>query len=174
MSACKAPECARPATSKGYCGKHWERVKRHGDPTIELLIWGDPGRRFWSKVDKSGECWLWTGTLTYDGYGIFGVKGERTGAHRWAWRLAGREIPEGMHLDHLCRVRNCVRLDHLEVVTPAENNRRSASPTAANAQKSHCPRCDGEYSYDRNGGRYCQPCHSERRRQRKAEARGKA
>jgi len=123
---CAVEDCPNMAGTGGYCGKHWERIKRHGDPHTEVLIWGDPERRFWSKVDKTDTCWLWTGSLTYDGYAIFGVASERTGAHRCAWRFTNGDIPEGMHLDHLCRVRHCVNPAHLEVVTVAENNRRSA------------------------------------------------
>ena len=171
MSACVIAGCEKPSkTRAGYCGMHNERVRRNGDPNVVLVI-REPVERFWSKVDKTETCWLWIGQLTHDGYGIFGVKDDRMGAHRWAWRIAGRELPVGMHLDHLCRVRNCVRVDHLEAVTPAENNARSESPTAKNARKTACPRCGADYRFDRNGGRYCQPCHSERRRQRKAEAR---
>jgi hypothetical protein len=33
-------------------------------------------------------------------------------------------IPAGLHLDHLCRVRDCVNPEHLEPVTNAENLRR--------------------------------------------------
>jgi len=82
--------------------------------------------RFWSKVDKSVECWLWTGVLYRNGYGQFGYgKGERR-AHRIAWMWAnGKPVPDGMELDHLCRVRRCVRPAHLEPVTHAENKKRA-------------------------------------------------
>lgn len=125
LQDCAAEGCERRAKTKGYCGKHWERIRKHGDPTVALLIHGDPQRRFWTHVEKTEGCWLWTGSLTYDGYALFRVGSERTGAHRWSWIFANGPIPDGMQLDHLCRVRNCVRPDHLEVVTPAENTRRA-------------------------------------------------
>ena len=45
-------------------------------------------------------------------------------AHRVAWEDARGPIPDGLTIDHLCRVRNCVNVEHLELVTIAENNRR--------------------------------------------------
>jgi hypothetical protein len=95
--------------------------------------------RFWVKVDVTDTCWLWTGARTTSGYGNFYVApGSPVVAHRVAFELLLSPIPDGMQLDHLCRVRLCVNPDHLEPVTSAENNRRSTSPTAVNARKTHC------------------------------------
>jgi hypothetical protein len=81
--------------------------------------------RFWAKVDKSGDCWIWIGAKTRGGYGSFhGSDGERL-AHRWAYRALVGPIPEGLHIDHLCRVRACVNPAHLEAVTQQENNARA-------------------------------------------------
>lgn len=82
--------------------------------------------RFWSKVDKSGDCWLWTAALNNEGYGVFFVtvaKGKYATrlAHRIALELSGIEVPEGLEPDHLCRTSNCVRPDHLELVTHQVN-----------------------------------------------------
>lgn len=63
-------------------------------------------------------CWLWTGSLNASGYSSHL-------AHRTFYELLIAEIPQGMQLDHLCRVRNCVNPHHMEVVTPQENKRRS-------------------------------------------------
>ncbi len=55
--------------------------------------------RFWSKVDKSSDCWIWTGGISSSGYGSFGVggsKGQMYNAHRVAWELVNGPIPEGM------------------------------------------------------------------------------
>lgn len=82
--------------------------------------------KFWERVVKTPTCWLWTG-CTRRGWGLVEIGGRRkTGAHRFAYELAtGQPVPQDMHVDHLCRVRPCVRPDHLEVVTPEENARRS-------------------------------------------------
>jgi hypothetical protein len=78
--------------------------------------------RFWSKIDASGDCWLWTGSRANTGYGTFNGA---SNAHRYAWQLLVGPIPEGYHLDHLCRNPPCVNPDHLEPVTPRENHSRS-------------------------------------------------
>lgn len=85
--------------------------------------------RFWAKVDRSGDCWRWTGALARGGYG-FAVVGSRDdpqryrNAHRFAYELSVGPIPEGLELDHLCRNRRCVNPAHLEPVTHSENMRR--------------------------------------------------
>ena len=80
--------------------------------------------RFWSKVDKSGSCWRWTAAIL-NGYGRFGVwrdGKQRSGlAHRVAYELSGRDIPDGMFLDHACRNRACVNPAHLRVVNNKQN-----------------------------------------------------
>lgn len=70
--------------------------------------------RFWSKVEKTLDCWLYTGRLDENGYGIFDLAdGSGEGAHRVSWRMANGEIPEGCIIGHLCNVRNCVNPKHL-------------------------------------------------------------
>ena len=82
------------------------------------------GDRFWAKVDKGIFCWDWLGGKS-NGYGRFWVEGRLVQAHRWAYETMVGPIPEGLTLDHLCRVRYCVNPSHLEPVTLGENIRRS-------------------------------------------------
>ncbi len=72
-------------------------------------------------------CWAWTGALFENGYGAFWDTNNDTNvrAHRAAYQLLRGAIPEGLELDHLCRVRHCVNPHHLEAVTRSENLRRS-------------------------------------------------
>jgi hypothetical protein len=128
---------------------------------------------FWIKVDKGGPlpdhaphlgaCWLWTAGTSRDGYGLFGVANSSSLAHRLSWADEHGHIAERLQVDHLCRVRACVRPTHLELVTSAENTRRGALGLA---MKTHCPK-GHEYSeantltgVDRFGypGRRCRTC----------------
>lgn len=89
--------------------------------------------RFWSKVDKTGDCWIWTASCTTKGYGKIRREGKLVLAHRLAFEWVHGEIPEGMQVDHRCFHRNCVRPDHLRLVTNAQNgqNRRGAQSNSA-------------------------------------------
>lgn len=86
-------------------------------------------RRFWRKVDLSGDCWLWTGATNDRGYPRWAEPSDNGGqrqwyAHRWAWTEQIGSIPDDMTVDHLCQNIRCVRPAHLELVTKAENTAR--------------------------------------------------
>jgi hypothetical protein len=73
-----------------------------------------PLERFWSKVNKTDTCWLWTGAIMGRGYGNFAYpngKSIYTRAHCFAWGLVGGSVPNGVEVCHTCDVRNCVRND---------------------------------------------------------------
>jgi hypothetical protein len=117
--------------------------------------------RFWNKVDKNGplwngsRCWLWMAAHQPLGYGTFWDKRRFYCAHRISYIIAGRVIPNGLSLDHLCRNPRCVNPDHLEPVTHGENIRRGASA------KMHCPK-GHEYTPENTrtykGRRFCRAC----------------
>lgn len=88
--------------------------------------------RFWSKVDKSGECWTWGIGKNKKGYGLFSVDGASRMAHRVSWALSGQVVPPGMQLDHMCHNRGCVRPDHLRLVTNKQNMENLSGPLARN------------------------------------------
>lgn len=78
--------------------------------------------RFWSKVDKSRECWIWTGACRPTGYGNFKIASWQTrSAHRVSWELHNGPIPDGMCVLHHCDVPACVRPDHLFLGTNKDN-----------------------------------------------------
>jgi hypothetical protein len=139
--------------------------------------WGDERlpERFWAKVapcPMSG-CWLWTAATHPRGYGTFGWgSGSKTvRVHRLAYEALVSPIPEGLHIDHLCRVRCCVNPAHLEPVTNDENHKRGL-----HANKTHC-----KYGHEYNeantiryrGSRACRECRRTKDRQRKRTRRQK-
>lgn len=81
-------------------------------------------QRFWAKVDKSGDCWLWLASANRKGYGHIWLNGRYEQAHRYAYEIAVGPIPLGLQIDHLCRTPQCVNPQHLEPVTLEENSRR--------------------------------------------------
>lgn len=131
-------------------------------------------------VDPDSGCWLWTGVVLNTGYGQVrlpcpcgeGIKIQP--AHRAMYEALVGPIAPGLHADHLCRVPRCVNPQHLEPVTPAENNRRGMSLSAQNARKTHCPKGhpydEANTSIGADGARNCLAC----KRVRSAAARERA
>lgn len=69
--------------------------------------------RFSEKVDCSGECHLWTGSKSRDGYGVIRIDRKNVRTHRFAWSAANGQIPEGKHVLHRCDTPACVNVAHL-------------------------------------------------------------
>lgn len=102
------------------------------------LLSVNQAERFWGKVYKTDGCWLWCGYLESTGYGRCEVNRVRWRVHRLSYTLRYGDIPNGLVLDHLCRVRNCVNPDHLEAVTSGENSRRGDYSERMGPKVSHC------------------------------------
>jgi hypothetical protein len=169
---CSIDGCERVVRSRGWCRMHYSRWFRHGD--AEKVVRPSERKtrptadRFWEKVDKTeGGCWVWLARRSVDGYGTFAMPfGKRWApvrAHRFAYELLVGPIPDGLHLDHLCRNRACVNPDHLEPVTCRENILRGIAPSAINAAKTHCTNGHeftpaNTYIAPANGARLCRAC----------------
>jgi hypothetical protein len=139
-------------------------TKRKRPPNVRLQLTETQKQKFWRKVDKlNGDagCWLWTGFIR-DGYGRFHINRNETPrmAHRIAYTLCCGEIPNGMTLDHLCKVTHCVNPLHLEPVTLRENINRGNGISARNYAKLRCPK-GHEYDGLRKGNwRVCKKCRN--------------
>lgn len=69
-------------------------------------------------------CWDWTGSVGRKGYGAVQVDGIKKNAHRAVYEATHGILPRSIHLDHLCRNKLCVNPEHMEPVTPLENETR--------------------------------------------------
>lgn len=124
---------------------------------------------------RETNCTVWIGSTNNRGYGIVSVGGVLQLAHRVAWEAEHGPIPDGLVIDHKCRVRNCVNPDHLEPVTQAENNRRGKAARSLGVgdtcTKGHRMATQDDVYYRRNGTTECREC---RRVGKAANRRGEA
>ena len=115
--------------------------------------------RFLDKVAISaGGCWEWAAFRNADGYGRFNDGQRIVAAHRFAYERFVGEIPDGLQLDHLCRVRHCVNPDHLEPVTALENGLRGENPNFVAARTGTCRAGLHQMAAGRRG---CTACYRE-------------
>lgn len=133
-------------------------------------------------IGHGGGCWFWLGDKDERlGYGRCSRYGRKIMAHRESYSLFIGPVPPGLELDHLCKNRACVRPDHMEPVTHAENILRGDTFQARNAAKSAC---DNGHPFDSSntairvrrsrGGRTSRICRTcERQRGRKYYARNR-
>lgn len=171
-ATCSVDGCDRTEWATALCGMHYQRkrltgsVSRSPGPTVE--------ERFWAKVDKGGPvseyrpdlgpCWIWTACIMPTGYGFWShgyPHAVKTTSHRYSYGQTKGTVPEGLHIDHLCRVRACCNPEHLEAVTPQENARRTRRPTCG---RGHAMTEANVYSGPAGTYRQCLTCMTLRNR----------
>ncbi len=145
------------------CANAGLRAERQAIPVMERIS---------DRIDRSGDCWLWTGAKANTGYGQLRIDNKPLLSHRVVYEQIVGPIPEGLSLDHLCRVPACCNPAHLEPVTHLENCHRGLQ----GALKTHCANGHPwtEENKMRNGtssngspAYRCRICKSEQRRVRK-------
>jgi hypothetical protein len=126
--------------------------------------------RFWTKVDKTGDCWMWTACRDRQGYGQ--IDAQR--AHRVAYADRHGPIPAGMYVLHSCDNPPCVNPAHLRLGTHEENMREMVERARHSyLRRTHCPH-GHEYTPENtyiHKGRHCRACN--RRAAARAAARRK-
>lgn len=171
---CAAEGCNRLEDTAFYCRGHYRRVLVHGSPMVHIEL---ACRKEMSMEEKlrrrtypepNTGCWIWAGGDN-GRYGTLNIGNHKMQpAHRATYELAKGKIPDGLHIDHLCRNTFCVNPDHLEAVTCKENVMRGEGLASINAKKTHCPK-GHPYSGDNlylhpNGSRKCVTCRRYKKR----------
>lgn len=164
--SCSISGCGKKHYGRGYCGPHWKKFYRHGDPRIKIRHpKSESVEKFCRSIaiSENGECLEWTGPVSGDSYAVSYLGGRQGAVHRWVMRLIYGNIPAGKEVDHICRNRRCVNPVHLRFLTKRENILIGSGPPALNKKKTHCPK-GHEYSAENTkiyrGYRYCRACQS--------------
>jgi hypothetical protein len=182
---CSVDGCARPYCAKGYCKMHYRRVTEKGHPgPVDALKYvprspsDDIEARLLDQSIRVGDCLVWQGYKIPSGYGIIHWRGRTWVCHRAMWTAKVGPIPtdDDWTIDHLCRNRACVNVEHMEVVTRIENSRRGGGLELAHAKTRAATSCPNGHEYTEentrirpNGGRICRTCwaaHARRHRAR--------
>lgn len=124
MRVCDIDGCQGKHLAKGFCSKHYLRLYKNG--TLKPLVLRSVGvyERLMSKISYEGDCWIFQGCKTANGYGHIRDGKKMKLAHRVSYENRYSPVPHHLELDHLCRNRACVNPVHLELVTHKENVRR--------------------------------------------------
>lgn len=127
------------------------------------------------KFTVGDDCWEWTASTHEFGYGRIRIQRVEFVAHRLVYEILVGPIPDGLHIDHLCRNPRCVRPDHLEPVTKAENERRGLIGILnTECVNGHPWTEESTYYRPDNGTRQCRICQLDRSRRNYSPARRRA
>lgn len=139
--------------------------------SVTDLSWQPRDAFFWkyANPEPNTGCWLWSGAGDEKGYGFVRSRGANYRAHRLAWEILRSPIPDGLTIDHLCKVKCCVNPDHMEVVSSVENTLRAETWSGRNSRRTACPSGHpyvGDNIKWQEGRRYCRECQRKYGRER--------
>lgn len=165
---CLVSDCTRDFEAKGYCLPHYLKFHKYGDPLASRPRnkgYPTSNEIFALSASKSGilesNCLVIEKQLI-NGYAtktrVINNRPNTIVLHRVVYNELIEIIPFGLHIDHLCRNRNCINPEHLEAVTPKENILRGISPPAQLARRIYCN--NGHELTHKNS--YCRPGKNQR------------
>lgn len=122
---CSIDGCDRPAGTRGWCSRHYDRWKRHGDP-----LGGAPGRGHARAFMESAfsyegnDCLIWPYCKVHNGYGCINISGRKYIVSRLVCaEVNGPPPTPGHEAAHSCGNGHlgCVNPRHLRWASRAEN-----------------------------------------------------
>lgn len=164
---CLVDDCDKRGPGR-ICGMHRERMRNTGTYDLSERVPADDV--FWTLVNKTDDCWTWSGWINPQGYGFFSGGHVQQYAHRYAYQLLVGPIAAGLQLDHVCHSRDqaciegpaclhrrCCNPAHLEPVTSVVNMKRSVGRRLA-CRRGHPWVASNIYSRPDTGSRTCRTC----------------
>ena len=142
MKNTNTPKCSIEGCEKdgrlrrGWCSTHYYRWYRTGDPTNpgKYAVYTSPEESFAARTERRGDCLIWTGSQSSNGYGVIWDGRRLVRVHRYAWERVNGPIPENMLIDHTCYTPLCVNVEHLRIATPSQNSFYRSGPDKHNGK----------------------------------------
>lgn len=158
MKVCSIEGCEKKLLARGWCSKHYQRWKSHGDALAEVNVHYDtPEEAFAARTEWRNGCLVWTGHVQDAGYGVIQVKGRNMKAHRYAFIEAFGPVERHIEIDHRCHNKACCNISHLRALGKQQNQENRKGPNAGNTSGhlgvTFDRDCGKWRTYARSGGR---------------------